>query len=155
EKRGAFFVERRAVLVGEAGEELSDVVLPALARFDFRDPRLLVLPGGGCEPGEAAFSLQARDPFGGGLKVESQRALDSDLVKAEIGAVEHLAHDVHSLNRSSGDRVLLREGPRFAVFEVPEDAGDVANLVGLGRPIGWVPELVTLVAEALRHLHEE
>ena len=72
------------------------------------------------------------------------------LLEAEVGVVEDLADDAHPLDRLLGDRVILGEGARLAVLEVAEDAGDLADLVGLARPVGRVAELVALVAEALR-----
>ena len=113
------------------------------------------LPAAGREVHESALDFQAGDPFRGRREAEAQRAFDGDLAEAEVGVVEHLADDALALDRLPGDRIFLGEGPGLAVPEAAEDAGEVPDLVGLAPPVRGVAELVALVAEALRHLHEE
>ena len=140
---------------GKVGEELPDRFLPALAGLDFLEPCLLVLLIARGELREPALAFHAGDPFRGRPEVEAQGSLHRDLLEAEVGVVEYLAHHPHAPDRLLGDRVFLREGARLAILKVAEDPRDIGDLVGLARPVGRVAELVALVAETLRHLHEE
>ena len=100
--------------LGEVGEELTDLLLPPLAGLDLLEPRLLVLLVAGGEVREAALVLQARDALRRRLEVEPQRALDGDLLEAEVVVVEDLADHAHRLDRLLGDRsssVKVRVSP--------------------------------------------
>src|SRR5690606_576147 len=107
----AIAVEGLAMSRGEIREKPADLVLPLPAGLDLGEPRLLVLLLAGGEVREAALGVEARDPLGGGLEVQAQRALHRDLLEAEVGVVEDLADDAHLLDRLLRDRVLLPEGP--------------------------------------------
>jgi hypothetical protein len=98
----------------------ADLVLALLAGLDLLESRLLVLLGAGGELLESALDVEAGDALRGRLEVQTQRALDGDLVEAEVLVVEHLAHHPHPLDRLLGDGVLLGEGAGLAVRKFPK-----------------------------------
>ena len=67
-----------------------------LAGLDLLQAGLLGLLGAGGEVLEAALVVEPRDALGAGLEVQPQRALDGDLVVAEVVVVEDLADDAAS-----------------------------------------------------------
>ncbi len=136
-------------------KELADIVLPALPSLDIVEPGLFVLLDAGDEAGETALRFQPHDALGGRLEVQPQRALDRNLVEAEVGVVEDLADHPQFLHRQLGDRVLFAEGYRFTFGEAAEQSCDIGDLVGLTLAVGWVAQFVALVAKALGHLDEE
>ena len=114
-----------------------------------------VFPGAGGEVFEATLVVAPGEAFGTGLKVQTQRALDSDLVVTEIFVVENLADDALALDGLVGDGVFLREGAGLAVVEVAEDFREFADVVGVFLLVGGVTNAAAFVAEAFLHLHPE
>ncbi len=142
----------------EVREEFADLGLPRLAGGDFLQTDLFVLLVAGGQILERALLLKPGDAFGAGLEIQLQRALDGDLVKAEIIVVEHLADDEFLRHRR---RVALHEGEGacLPVAEIAEEAGEIADVIGIARVLGpagvRVADLAPLVAEALLHRHPE
>ena len=104
---------------------------------------------------EAALVVEPGDALGAGLEVQPQRALDGDLVVAEVFVVENLADDALPLDGLMGDRVFLGKGARLAVAEVAEDFREFADVVGVFLLVGRIADAAAFVAEAFLHLHPE
>ncbi len=126
----------------EFAEKFADFFLPLFPGFNFLQPYLLVLLVASREIFEAAFLFQLCNPFFRCLEVQSQRALDRDLVEAEVRILEDFTDD---------ERLFLSvdcESPCFAIEEVTEDPRNLADLTGSFSSLS--PILLRLLPRLLR-----
>ena len=86
----------------ERAEKCADFLLALLPRLDFLQADYGVFLGTGSEVLKATLIVKPGDALGAGLETQSQRALDSDFVVAEVFIIENLADHPLTLNGLCG-----------------------------------------------------
>ena len=153
--------------LGKCGQQVADVLLSLFARRDVELAGGFVFLGAGSEVFEGGFFLQFCQPFWRSVKVEAQRALDRDLVKAKVVVVKHFADHqllpLQALRRIAARRgrdngqhlaIAVKQHPAAgAVVKLAMQARDVADVVGVFGLVARVADAAALVAQAFFHGH--